>query len=86
MDFFLPQHNVAIECQGIQHFENEHFGGHSDNDVLTDIQALDSIKKQLCEEHGINMLYYANYEYDFPYEVETNKEKLIEIIINSKER
>lgn len=86
LDFYLPQYNVAIECQGIQHFENEHFGGHSDNDVLTDIQALDGLKRQLCEEHGINMLYYANYEYDFPYEVETNKEKLIEIIINSKER
>lgn len=86
LDFFLPQYNIAIECQGIQHFENEHFGGHSDNDVLTDIQALDGLKKQLCEEHGIKMLYYANYEYNFPYEVETSKEKLIATIINSKER
>lgn len=28
LDFYLNDYNVAIECQGIQHFkECEHFGG-----------------------------------------------------------
>lgn len=81
LDFYLPDYQIAIECQGIQHFENEHFGGHDNNDVLTDIQALDCLKKHLCEEHGIQIIYYADYDYDFPYAVVQNKNELIETIM-----
>lgn len=27
LDFYLPKHNIAIECQGIQHFSNESLYG-----------------------------------------------------------
>jgi hypothetical protein len=58
LDFYLPEYNVGIECQGIQHFKPvERFGG---EDGLIYIQANDKIKKQLCEDHSIR-LYYINY-------------------------
>lgn len=79
LDFYLPNDNIAIECQGKQHFEPiEHFGG---QETLTEVIQRDQNKKQLCEEHNINLLYYANYDYDFPYEVFTNKNKLLNEII-----
>lgn len=63
IDFYLPYHNIAIECQGVQHFkEVEHFGG-SENFKIT--QERDKRKKKLIEEHGIKLLYYTNLnEYD----------------------
>ena len=58
VDFFLPQHNIAIECQGEQHFKPiEHFGG---EDEFKHRVGLDKNKKQLLEEHGIKLLYYTN--------------------------
>ena len=84
LDFYLPKQNIAIECQGIQHFkENEHFGGKNEFDKC--IQR-DKLKKKLCENNGIELVYYANYDYNFPYEVITDKNKLVlEICKNEKE-
>ena len=75
LDFYLPNYNIAIECQGKQHFEVvDYFGG---EESLTEVNKRDQNKKQLCEKHNIKILYYANYDYDFPYEVFTDKNKLI---------
>lgn len=75
LDFYLPQYNVAIECQGIQHFETvKHFGGEKG---LSDHIERDSKKIKLCQENGIKLLYYANYKYNFPYDVITDKDKLL---------
>ena len=84
LDFYLPKQQIAIECQGIQHFkENEHFGGK--NEFGKCLQR-DKLKKKLCENNGVELLYYANYDYNFPYEVITDKNKLlIEIYKNEKE-
>lgn len=78
LDFYLPQYNIAIECQGIQHFEpRELFGGI----VTYDKQiTLDNIKREKCLENGIKLLYYANFKYNFPYEVITDKNKLLKVI------
>ena len=59
IDYFLPDYNVAIECQGEQHYESvKKFGG----DKKFEINKLrDKFKKQLCEEHGIKLLYYTHY-------------------------
>lgn len=74
LDFYIEYNNIAIECQGIQHFEQTF-------DVPLDyIIQNDKIKNNLCKEHGIKVLYYANYNYDFPYEVITDKEKLLKQI------
>lgn len=57
LDFYLPGLNVAIECQGIQHFEPlEFFGG---EDGFNDSLKRDNMKRRLCAEHGITMLYFS---------------------------
>lgn len=75
LDFYLPQYKIAVECQGQQHFDSiEHFGGVVE---LNRIKERDNRKLKLCTEHGIKILYYANYNYDFPYKVFTDKNELL---------
>lgn len=78
LDFYLPNNNIAIECQGIQHFTDVVFGNGCQ--TLQGIQRRDKLKKQLCNDNGINVIYYANYKFDFPYSVFTNKDEIIEYI------
>jgi very-short-patch-repair endonuclease len=75
LDFYLPKYNVAIECQGIQHFVEGHFF-----EQLKDIQKRDKLKKKLCNEHGIKLLYYSNLGIEYLYNVFEDKEKLFEEI------
>lgn len=78
LDFYLLKYNIAIECQGQQHFRPvDIFGGMKS---FERIKWLDGRKYNLCIENGVKLIYYANYEYDFPYEVITDKEKLLKII------
>jgi len=78
LDFYLPKYNIAIECQGKQHFNSvKTWGG---NDELEDRQLRDKTKKELCENHGIKIIYYANYTYDFPYKVITDETELLKKI------
>ena len=78
LDFYLPDYNIAIECQGQQHFKDVYFDGKTS--LLEENIKRDQIKKNLCEEHGLKIYYYANYEYDFPYFVYTDKEKMLKQI------
>lgn len=79
MDFFLPQLNVAIECQGKQHFKPiKLFGGKEEYEK---IKERDERKRQLCEKHGIKLLYYSNLKMNFPYKVYTNKEDLLKEVM-----
>lgn len=83
LDFYLPQYNVAIECQGIQHFEKVNFGMSSDDEVEKKFQytiANDKKKAKLCEENGIKLLYFSDLGIDYPYHVFEDKEKLLEEI------
>ena len=67
LDFFLPEYGVAIECQGGQHFSpTELFGGEDFYKITIE---RDKMKKQLCEQHRINVLYYSNAHIDYPYPV-----------------
>lgn len=62
LDFFLPDYNIAIECQGEQHFKPiEYFGG---EDAFRKRQNLDENKKKLCNENGIKLIYYSDIEED----------------------
>ena len=55
LDFYLPQQNIAIECQGKQHFNSvEYFGG---DEGFKDILRRDERKHRLCREHGIKIEY-----------------------------
>ena len=82
MDFYIAEYNVAIECQGIQHFKSvEFFGGY---DGLVKTIQRDALKKQLCEENGVKLLYYSDLGIEYPYKVFENKEELLKEIIDSK--
>lgn len=70
LDVYLIDYNIAIECQGIQHFEpREHFGGEEEFQKTVE---RDKRKLQLCEKHGVP-LYYIHYD-------EPLEEKLSEIL------
>lgn len=58
LDFYLPEYNVAIECQGEQHFKPFRF--EKDNTRLELRQTRDKVKRFLCENvYGIKILYYG---------------------------
>ena len=78
LDFYLPKYNLAIECQGRQHFEPiEHFGGEEEYKKRLE---LDELKYQLCKINNINILYYSDKKYNENIIIEENK--LIEEIKN----
>lgn len=78
LDFFLPEYGVAIECQGGQHFSPSRLFGGEDFFKLT-IER-DAAKKKLCEEHGIQILYYSNAHIKYPYPVFESMRALLKAI------
>lgn len=78
LDFFLYKHNIAIECQGIQHFQEVEFWGGKEG--LKRTQERDRTKKVLCEERGIKMLYFSNLKIRYPYRVIESTKQLLQII------
>lgn len=85
LDFYLPDYNIAIECQGQQHFKPiKYFGGESE---LNTIIERDRIKKDLCESHNIKILYYSDKKNIYKCDSENiilNLDKLIKEIIKEK--
>ena len=65
LDFYLPDYNIAIECQGEQHFKPVDFSNNKDiikaKKCLEITQKRDKIKKELCENNGIKV-FYINYD------------------------
>ena len=59
IDFYLPDYNVAIECQGEQHYNSRENGIFTDGKVKI-IKQRDKLKYQLCQEHNIQ-IYYVKY-------------------------
>ena len=59
-DFYLPDYNLAIEYQGEQHYKDKSKVW----EPLNKIQERDAIKRQYCQEHGIELLEidYKNYD------------------------
>lgn len=62
-DFYLPNHNMCIECQGIQHFEPiDYFGG---EEGFIQRKIKDKIKYDYCLDNNIKLkyiLYNQNFE------------------------
>ena len=82
LDFYLPEYNIAIECQGSQHYkETNYYGG---KEKLEKQQKRDKKKFDLCNEHDIKLLYYTDYKGEIPeiYQPFTyyDKDKLLEEI------
>ena len=84
LDFYLPDYNVAIECQGEQHFKPVDFGGKGKEWAETSYEESvrrDEYKQKLCIENGITLLYYSNIISNCVY---NDINKLIEWIIKRK--
>ena len=82
LDFFLPDYNIAIECQGGQHLISvERFKG---LDTLKYVLDCDKRKYKSCKKHGIRIIYFTNFTHKFPYNVYRNIDTLIHDIKNDK--
>jgi rubrerythrin len=71
LDFYLPQYGIAIECQGEQHFMEHHFFDAKDS--YENRIKRDTIKRKLCKEHNVRLLYYADKQYGDNIITEGNK-------------
>lgn len=61
-DFYLPEFNVCIEYDGIQHFEaQEHFGGEQ---KYTELCIKDDIKNEFCFTNDIGMIRISYEDYE----------------------
>ena len=77
LDFYIPEYNVAIECQGLQHYKPvELFGG--EEQFKKQIE-LDRNKKELCEKNGIKIIYYSTYQFKDSNTLSSLKKMLYEI-------
>lgn len=83
LDFYIPEYNIGIECQGKQHFISENSGWNNAN-YLDYIQNLDNKKKALCSKNGIKLFYYSKLNIKYPYEVYENKVKMLNDIKNER--
>lgn len=63
LDFYIPTLNIAIECQGKQHFEIVDFGGKDYDKAKQEFNKRiynDNKKLRICNKLGIKLLYYSN--------------------------
>lgn len=57
LDFYLPQYNVGIECQGVQHYTDIEIQGRKNYKY---IRENDLLKNKLCKENGIKIFYFTD--------------------------
>ena len=80
LDYYLPDYNIGIECQGRQHFEAvDYFGG---KEGLNECKKRDKLKFKKCQKNGIKVLYYSNLGIEYPYEVFEDLDLLFKEIKN----
>lgn len=80
LDFYLPKYNIAIECQGVQHFKPiDYFGG---KEAFKMTNKRDLVKNKKCKKNGINILYFSNKQYEDNIIIDENK--LLEKIIKNE--
>ena len=78
IDFYLPDYNIAIECQGEQHFKPIfYFGGEKE---FKNVQKRDKLKNLLCKKNNVKILYYSNKKYND--NIITDKKELLNLIKN----
>ena len=86
LDFYLPDYNIAIECQGIQHFEPIQYHNKNNNDItknFKDILERDEIKYNLCNEHNIKIFYFSTLNREYKYKLYNKINELINDIIKN---
>ena len=65
LDFYLPKYNLAIECQGVQHYKPIDFGGKGEksaNQLFEKTKKRDDSKLKKCLANNINMTYVIDNE------------------------
>jgi len=81
LDFYLPDYNISIECQGIQHFKPiKYFGGEKRYKIQKNN---DMKKKLLCDNNNIGIIYYCdnkNYQKSYFSNLFCNENDLIKYI------
>ena len=70
LDFYNKKYNIAIECQGRQHFTPDCKFGKDFNNIIY----RDNLKYELCKEHSIELIYYFPKDF-LEYNVEFYKNK-----------
>lgn len=58
LDFYLPDYKIAIECQGVQHYNEKLIRW--DKFDFNLIYKRDIKKNTLCKQNGINIIYFSN--------------------------
>ena len=94
LDFYLPEYNIAIECQGRQHFE---YIKYFKNTIEESVKR-DSSKFEKCNYNDVNVFYFIDYhislnkiidneKYNLMYNKQNtfkNKNKLLSAILKIK--
>ena len=83
LDFYIPEYNVAIECQGEQHFKCSKTSSFFNEEKVEKIKKLDDKKKMLCDNNYVKLLYFSDLQVDTPYYVFNSKEELLQEIKKS---
>ena len=79
LDFYLSEYNIAIECQGLQHFENiSFFGGEN---AYFYRKKMDEKKRILCEKNNVKIFYYSKLGIDYPYKVYEDFDEMLKKIL-----
>lgn len=62
LDFYLPEYNIAIECQGRQHFIGVNYGSSkiTNEESLKLTEKRDLRKYILCKKNKIHLIYFTN--------------------------
>ena len=86
-DFYLPEYNIAIECQGIQHFKPSSFSNKVDaENSFKKTRHLDEQKLINAKKNGIKIIYYTDLKYKtfIGEKIINDEKKLVETIRNYK--
>lgn len=87
LDFYLPKYNIAIECQGEQHFCN--IGIYGGEKGFLKRQENDLIKNKKCKLNGVKIIYFSNTNspnYFLKQKMIKNKTDLIKEITSYEEK
>lgn len=83
LEFYLPEYNVGIECQGIQHFQPTSFSNVVDiEEEYKEVLRRDKEKYEQCINNGVVLYYYSNLGIKYPYQVYEDFEELLNAIKN----
>ena len=78
LDFFIPDKNIAIEVQGLQHFKAiKYWGG---QESYLKVIERDYKKKALCEKNNVKLVYYSELKIDLPNNIVKNISDLLKIL------